>query len=113
MKKINLNQILKDIKGREILQAEQSVNTDGENEVIRFPLNLSYIFKVSLLKSGVTLTEEDTLYRMDLIDKIIEAEKDKGGVVEFTKEEVELLKELVLEAYDIYLSGSVIRILNS
>ena len=71
------------------------------------PATLGYTLEYICLRQDGTNTEEGIIERYELFKKLYNVES-----VEVTDEELELLKRLVCEAYDIYFAGTILEILN-
>jgi hypothetical protein len=108
MKKINLLETFKDVHGKTIIQKENDVNEDGEHIVNRFDLTLGYMFKVALLRSEGLLEESEVLRRVVLIDRIIES----NDSIELKKDDLDYIKGLIIKAYDVYLAGKALQVIN-
>lgn len=114
MKKIKLNQEILGIDGK-VVSSRVKVKTmeEIEGELIEKEsledkvLTVEMMLKQALLKRDVEITEEELLSRCDLVDKIMDKEE-----CEMDEKEIEFLKKLVINRFDVFFAGQLVRILN-
>ncbi len=107
MKKLNLNENIKDLFGNDIVQNAPGKDENGDPKTNAFNLTLGYALKVSILANTGERSCEDVLKRIEMIDKL--NNKDE---ISLSEKEIGHLKDLVVQAYDTYVAGRVLQILN-
>lgn len=113
MKTINLKQTIKDINGKDVTQMvpvkKQSFvdNKMVEDEVMEpVTMDVYSLFKIALLRREGVITEEEVVKRYNLFNKI-----NGQDSVKLTKDEIEFIKELSLNRFDVFFTGQLFEIL--
>lgn len=114
MKTINLNEEVKNINGdvvRDKVKVEFLREVEGEFitdfRMEEKTLTVGMMLTQAVLKRDSEISEEQLLKRMSLLDKLINASE-----VDLTDAEISFLKELIINRFDVFFAGTLIRLLN-
>lgn len=113
MKTINLRQTIKDVDGKEIVQKvpvkrQKFVENEMvEDEVMEDKtLDVYFLLRTALLKRETLITEEELSKRYNLFNKI-----NGKDSVKLNKEEIDFIKEISLNRFDVFFVGQLFEIL--